>query len=178
MKVIDRPLEALALLELQVFHDQRGFFVESFREEWMQSLGVKESYPQENHSRSKPGVLRGLHFQSNPPQGKIVSVKRGRIWDVAVDVRPHSPTFGQHFATELSDSNGRILWVPPGFAHGFCVLGEEPADVCYKVTAYYNAEADRGVRWNDPALGIDWPLADPLLSERDRNLPDLKSLVL
>ena len=176
MKIISRPLEALALIEVRYFHDSRGFFAETFRQEWMQELKIDAEFLQENHSRSSAKVLRGLHFQIDPPQGKLVSVRRGRIWDVAVDIRKNSPTFGQYFGAELSDTNGRLLWIPSGFAHGFCVLGEEPADVAYKVTGYYNPKTEGGLRWNDPKVNIQWPISDPILSAKDAELPGLASL--
>lgn len=176
MKAIERPIEGLALLEFRIFHDERGFFAETHREEWMRKLDINQTFLQENHSRSVPGVVRGLHYQVDPPQGKLVSVKRGRIWDVAVDIRKDSPTFGKYYGTELSDTNGRILWISPGFAHGFCVLGDEPADVCYKVTGYYNPLTEGGLRWNDPDVGIKWPIEKPILSPKDELFPFLREL--
>jgi dTDP-4-dehydrorhamnose 3,5-epimerase len=130
-------------------------------------LGLPTQFYQDNHSRSLPGVLRGLHYQRRPAQGKVVGVTRGRIWDVAVDLRTQSPTFGQSIGLELSDENGLALWIPPGFAHGFCVLGAEPADVFYKVDAPYNPAGEGGIRWNDADLAISWPMSDPIVSERD-----------
>jgi dTDP-4-dehydrorhamnose 3,5-epimerase len=174
LKLLGKPLDSLALFELICAEDNRGFFRETFRQEWLEKAGIQADFVQENHSRSSPGVLRGLHYQTSPAQGKLVCVKRGRIWDVSLDVRKDSPTFGQHFATELSDSNRRLLWIPPGFAHGFCVLGDEPADVSYKVSSYYNPSTEMGVRWNDPSLGIDWPIKDPILSPKDKALPLLQ----
>lgn len=127
-------------------------------------------FVQDNHSRSAPRILRGLHYQHTPCQGKLVGVIRGRIWDVAVDIRPYSQTFGQHQAIELSGDNGVLLWIPSGFAHGFCVLGDEPADVLYKVDAYYHPEGETGIRYDDPQLNIPWPVQRPLLSRRDADL--------
>lgn len=173
MKLVARPLEALALIETPLFHDSRGFFTETFRQEWMAQLGIDAVFVQENHSRSNPGVLRGLHYQMNPPQGKLVSVRRGAIWDVAVDMRKDSPTYGLHYGVELNDANGLMLWVPAGFAHGFCVLGDAPADVTYKVTGYYNAAGEFGLRWNDPTVAIRWPVTTPLVSPKDAILPVL-----
>lgn len=167
-------LEGLWLLTLKLYRDDRGFFVERFRSERMRELGVQEEFVQDNHSRSAPGVLRGLHYQMSPAQGKLVSVIRGSIWDVAVDLRKNSPTLGQHFGTELSDENGKALWVPPGFAHGFCVLGNEPADVLYKVTGYYNPASESGVKWDDPDLKVSWPLASPIVSARDNALKSFR----
>lgn len=169
----DVGLAGLKLIQLKVYRDERGFFVERFRDQSLRELGIQEEFVQDNHSRSVPGVLRGLHYQTDPAQGKLVGVIRGRIWDVVVDLRKDSPTFGKSFGVELSDSNGLLLWVPYGFAHGFCVLGKEHADVIYKVTGYYNAKSEGGVRWNDPALEIDWPVKNPTVSERDGALPGI-----
>ncbi len=171
MKITPLELEGLKLIELKVHGDSRGFFVERFRLDAFTEHGLPTQFAQDNHSRSAPGVLRGLHYQTDPAQGKLIGVTRGRIWDVAVDIRASSPTYGQHFATELSDMNGRLLWVPAGFAHGFCVLGEESADVLYKVDSLYSPRSEGGVLWNDPAFGIAWPLAHPALSARDQTLP-------
>src|ERR1700727_1514521 len=137
MKVIDCPLDGLKVIELDVHGDPRGFFVERFHIKRFAEAGLPHIFMQDNHSRSAPGILRGLHYQFSPPQGKLVGAIAGRIWDVAVDVRPDSPTYGQHFTIELSDENATLLWVPAGFAHGFCVIGDVPADVIYKVTAPY-----------------------------------------
>ncbi|MCE2926334.1 MAG: dTDP-4-dehydrorhamnose 3,5-epimerase [Rickettsiales bacterium] len=158
----------LKIIELKVIGDVRGFFVERFQEQRFADAGLPFHFIQDNHSRSAPGVLRGLHYQHTPPQGKLVGVTRGRIWDVAVDVRPSSPTYGQHVGVELSDMNGRLLWVPAGFAHGFCVLGDEPADVVYKVDALYDAQGEGGISYNDPDLKINWPVQNPILSARDQ----------
>lgn len=166
------PLEprGLVLVRLKLFRDPRGFFVERFREGILREHGLPERFIQDNHSRSLPGVLRGLHYQSDPPQGKLVGVVRGRIWDVAVDLRAGSPTFGQSRGLELSDENGLLLWVPAGFAHGFCVLGDEPADVLYKVDAPYNPKGEGGLHWADPDLAIGWPVPAPVVSPRDEYL--------
>ena len=171
MKVTRLEIEDVLLVELVVHGDARGFFVERFQAERFRDNGLPTTFVQDNHSRSTPGVLRGLHYQHTPAQGKLVGVTRGRIWDVAVDVRPGSPTFGQHVSAELSDMNGRLLWVPPGFAHGYCVLGDEPADLLYKVDALYNPAGEGGISWDDPELAVPWPIADPLVSERDRTMP-------
>ena len=171
MKVTPLELPGLALVELDLHGDARGFFVERFQEARFRDAGLPSRFYQDNHSRSGPRVLRGLHYQTEPAQGKLVGVVRGRIWDVAVDVRPDSPTFGRHFGVELTDLNGRLLWVPAGFAHGFCVLGDEPADVYYKVDAPYNAPGEGGVRWDDPDLRVEWPVKDPLVSGRDKAAP-------
>lgn len=170
MKVTRLGIEGLLLVELVVHGDARGFFVERFQAERFRENGLPTQFVQDNHSRSGPGVLRGLHFQHTPAQGKLVGVMRGRIWDVAVDIRPESPTFGQHYGVELSDLNGKLLWVPPGFAHGFCVLGDEPADLSYKVDVLYNPKGEAGIAWDDPELAVPWPVKDPLVSLRDTQL--------
>jgi dTDP-4-dehydrorhamnose 3,5-epimerase len=174
MKVTEPGPAGLKLISLDVHGDERGFFVERFNLAKFRELGLPTEFVQDNHSRSAPGVVRGLHFQHTPPQAKLVGAARGRIWDVAVDVRRDSPTFGSHFAVELSDLNGLLLWIPEGFAHGFCVLGETPADVFYKVNVGYRPEGEVGIRWDDPELGIPWPLRDPVLSRRDAELPSFR----
>lgn len=181
VEITDAPLSGLKIMRLTVHGDSRGFFVERYHEENFRAAGLPAAFPQDNHSRSAPGVLRGLHFQPAPPQGKLVGCVRGRIWDVAVDVRPDSPSFGRHFGLELSDTNGTLLWIPPGFAHGFCVLGSEPADVLYKVSALYNPRGETGIAWNDPDLAVAWPLAGmalqdgkPVTSARDGQLPSFR----
>ena len=171
MKITDIPLKGSKIVELKVFGDKRGFFVERFREDHFRENGISGPFVQDNHSRSAPGVLRGLHYQTQPAQGKLVGVVQGRIWDVCVDIRKNSPTYGQSYGLELSVENGRLLWVPAGFAHGFCVLGEEPADVYYKVDGYYNPATEGGIRWDDSDLKIQWPLAKPTISARDQELP-------
>jgi dTDP-4-dehydrorhamnose 3,5-epimerase len=173
MKVTRTQIEGPLLVELDLHGDARGFFVERFNLARFREHGLPTEYVQDNHSRSAPGVLRGLHLQNEPPQGKLVGVACGAIWDVAVDLRPTSPTFGRHAGFELSDANAHQLWIPPGFAHGFCVLGDRPADVFYKVTALYNANGETGIRWDDRELNIPWPVRDPKVSDRDRKLPSL-----
>ena len=170
MKITPLELGGLQLVELDIHGDARGFFVERFHAELFRPF-ISTQFVQDNHSRSAPGVLRGLHFQYSPPQGKLVGVVHGAIFDVAVDVRPESPTFGRSYGLELSDMNGRLLWVPPGFAHGFCVIGDEPADVLYKVDAAYAPTGEGGIRWNDPDLAVKWPVEDPTVSARDMVLP-------
>src|SRR6476469_9311320 len=170
MKVTNLELAGLKLVELKLFGDARGFFVERFKEDLFAENGLPTQFVQDNHSRSAPGVLRGLHYQTSPAQGKLVGAIRGKIWDVAVDIRPGSPTFGKHFGTELSDENGRLLWIPAGFAHGFCVLGEEPADVLYRADALYGPGGEGGIAWNDPDLAVPWPISDPIVSDRDRSM--------
>jgi dTDP-4-dehydrorhamnose 3,5-epimerase len=158
------------ILEPKVFGDSRGFFLESFNaQDFAQCTGLDVNFVQDNHSRSAQGVLRGLHYQLNKPQGKLVRVVRGRVFDVAVDVRKSSPTFGQWAGIELSEENNRQLWVPAGFAHGFVVLSES-ADFLYKTTDYYDPSCERSIAWNDPAIGITWPsmASAPLLSAKDQ----------
>lgn len=178
MKVIDTPLQGVTVIELDVYGDGRGFFVERYNENTFREHGLPTYFAQDNHSRSGPGVLRGLHFQPNPAQGKLVGCARGRIWDVAVDIRPESPTAGQHFGLELNDENGKLLWIPPGFAHGFCVLGDGVADVLYKCTATYNPKSEQGITWQDEELAVAWPFEDmvlqdgkPVTSDRDTQQP-------
>ena len=167
MKVTRLKIEDVLLVELDVYQDTRGFFVERFQAERFREQGLPAAFVQDNQNRSRPGVLRGLHYQHTPAQGKLVGVTRGRIWDVAVDIRPDSPTFGQMVGVELSDLNGCLLWLPAGFAHGFCVLGDEPADVLYKVDAPYGPGGEGGIAWNDPDLAVPWPISDPIVSDRD-----------
>ncbi|MCM2321836.1 MAG: dTDP-4-dehydrorhamnose 3,5-epimerase [Oligoflexia bacterium] len=170
MKVTSLGLPGLLLVETRVFGDKRGFFMERFNQEEFSRLGLPDTFVQDNHSRSAPGIVRGLHFQTDPAQGKLVGVVRGAIWDVAVDLREDSPTFGQHATMELTGESGRFFWIPAGFAHGFCVLGDEPADLLYKTTALYNPKTEGGIHWADPELGIPWPLRSPVLSARDEGL--------
>lgn len=170
MKITDGPLEGLKIIELDVFGDARGFFVERYHTAKFAELGFTETFVQDNHSRSSSGILRGLHYQASPPQGKLVGVTRGRVWDVAVDIRPQSKTYGQHFGVELTGENGILFWMPAGFAHGFCVLGEEPVDMLYKCTGLYNAKGEGGVRFDDPDLNIPWPIQNPQISGRDQAL--------
>lgn len=174
LEIVRVDLEGLKLIQLKVFGDARGFFVERFHRERFLENGLPGDFVQDNHSRSVPGVVRGLHYQVNPDQGKMVGVVRGRIWDVAVDLRKNSPTFGKYYATELSSENGRLLWVPGGFAHGFCVIGDEPADVLYKVTAPYDPKKEGGIYALDPDLNIPWPVEVPELSGRDKNQPSFQ----
>ena len=177
MDVIPTPLPGVLILRPRVFADDRGFFLETYNAARFREAGLPETFVQDNHSRSRRGVLRGLHYQEPSAQGKLVRCTRGAIWDVAVDIRVGSPTFAQWFGAELSEANREQLWVPEGFAHGFCALTEE-TDVIYKCTAPYDAKADRGIAWNDPELGITWPIAEPLLSPKDAAAPRLKDAVV
>jgi len=175
MKLVPLELPGLARIELEVNDDARGFFVERFNAARFRELGLATNFAQDNHSRSAPGVVRGLHYQFDPPQAKLVGVTRGRVWDVVVDIRPDSPTFGNQSHTELTDLNGILLWIPPGFAHGFCVIGDEPADVIYKVDTIWNPTGEGGIHPSDPELSIPWPVKNPSLSARDQKLPSFAS---
>ncbi|SHM48985.1 dTDP-4-dehydrorhamnose 3,5-epimerase [Rhodanobacter sp. OK091] len=175
MKVIETALPGALILEPQVFGDARGFFYESYNKAKWQEAGIDADFVQSNVSRSARGVLRGLHYQWPNPQGKLVSVLEGEVYDVAVDIRRGSPTFGQSIGVMLTADNHRHFWVPEGFAHGFCVLSEF-ATFTYQCTALYDAKADAGIRWNDADLGIDWPLSAPLLSDKDGKTPLLKDV--
>ena len=167
MKITDCEIEGLKIIELAVHGDNRGFFVERFNKDKFAQAGLPVDFVQDNHSRSAPNILRGLHYQYAPAQGKLVGVTRGRVLDVAVDIRPKSPTFGKHIAVELSDENGKLFWIPAGFAHGFAVLGDEPADMLYKITANYNPAGEGGIRFDDKELAIDWQISNPTISARD-----------
>jgi len=163
-------LDGLVLIEPDVNGDERGFLVETFREADLAEIGVDVRFVQDNHSRSRGRVLRGIHLQRG--QAKLVRCPRGRIWDVAVDLRPESPTFKRWEAYELDGERHRQLFIPAGFGHGFCLLSDE-ADVLYRLSSYYDPELETGVAWDDPEIGIEWPISDPVLSERDRNAPQL-----
>ena len=176
MKVIDTRLPGVLIIEPRAHGDERGFFLETFREErYAQEIGITLSFVQDNHSRSRHGVLRGLHAQRRHPQGKLVRVARGEVFDVAVDIDPASATFGQWASAMLSDSNHRQLWIPPGYAHGFLVLSEV-ADFEYKCTDYYRQDDEIGIIWNDPDIGIQWPMDNPTVSAKDSSLPPLSKL--
>ena len=175
MKVIETDLPGCVVIEPQVFGDSRGFFFESFNTEKLAAHGLQLRFVQGNVSSSAQGVLRGLHYQWPNPQGKYVSVIEGEVWDVAVDIRRGSPTFGKWTAVVLSADNKRHFWIPEGFAHGFAVLSER-AVFTYLCTATYDAKADAGVRWDDPALAIDWPISHPQLSDKDARAPLLSEI--
>lgn len=182
MKIIDTDIPDLKIIEPRVFGDERGFFLESWNErQFNETVGQAVHFVQDNHSRSAQGVLRGLHYQLDQPQGKLVRVISGRVFDVAVDLRQNSSSFGQHVGIELTAENHRQFWVPAGFAHAFLVLSER-ADFLYKTTDYYHPESEQTLLWNDPALGIDWPLEEldgsPVLSSKDElGVPLAKSRV-
>ena len=179
MKVIPTKIPDVLILEPKVFGDNRGFFFESFNQQaFNKATGLDVQFVQDNHSRSAQGVLRGLHYQIQQPQGKLVRVTQGAVFDVAVDIRKSSPTFGQWEGVELSADNHRQLWIPAGFAHGFVVLSES-ADFLYKTTDYYAPEFERCIAWNDPAIGIDWQCeGEPQLSEKDQQGAVLKDAEL
>ncbi|RJX20501.1 MAG: dTDP-4-dehydrorhamnose 3,5-epimerase [Desulfobulbus sp.] len=176
MKVIATALPDVLLIEPRVFGDDRGFFFESYNErQWQDKTGLQLRFVQHNHSRSARHVLRGLHYQIRQPQGKLVRVIRGEVFDVAVDLRQSSPTFGRWVGEHLSEENKKQLWIPPGFAHGFLVLSEM-ADFLYLATDFYAPEHERTIAWNDPELNISWPLqAEPILSGKDRGAPGYRA---
>ena len=176
MNVLETTLPGVLLIEPDVFGDVRGFFLETWNRERYLAAGFPDvGFVQDNHSRSTRGVLRGLHFQLEHPQGKLVQVVRGAVFDVAVDIRVGSPGFGHWVGYELNEDNHRQLWIPPGFAHGFCVLSEV-CDFAYKCTDFYRAADEGGVLWNDSDIGIDWPIQSPALSAKDARLPCLSEI--
>ena len=175
MKATSIFLDGILLIEPDIYKDERGFFLEQFQKERYEEHGINEDFVQENHSRSKKNVLRGLHFTKNKPQSQILTVIRGVVFDVVVDIRKNSPTFGKWFGTVLSDENIRQIYMPHGFAHGFCVLSDY-ADLHYKVSQSYDPNAEGGLRWNDPDIGIAWNIDSPIISERDMNHPVLANL--
>jgi dTDP-4-dehydrorhamnose 3,5-epimerase len=177
MEVIDLQLAGLKLIKPKVFKDHRGFFFESFQQAHYEKAGLIGSFPQDNHSYSQKGCIRGMHFQSYPGQAKLVRVAVGKIYDVAVDLRPDSPTFGKWEGVILDDQNHHQLFVPVGFAHGFCVLSDE-AHVMYKVSTPYHPTYEKGFRWDDPDIQIQWPINNPIVSERDQKAPFFKELEL
>jgi len=176
MNVINTCLSGVVIIEPTVFGDERGFFLETFqRDRYRELAGIAIDFVQDNHSRSAKGVLRGLHFQKTKPQGKLVRVVTGEVFDVAVDINPESPTYGQYASAILSEKNKRQFWVPPGYAHGFVVLSEF-ADFEYKCTDYYDPSDEGCLIWNDSDVDIDWPLSAPTLSDKDKAAPTLKAL--
>lgn len=176
MNVIQTQLPGVLIIEPKVFGDERGFFVECYQEPRYRDAGIELPFVQDNHSRSQYGVLRGLHFQRNRPQGKLVRVTRGAVYDVAVDIDPESPTCGEYVGVELTADNHLQLWIPPGYAHGFCVLSDV-ADFQYKCTDLYFPEEEGGLIWNDPDVNIPWPVETPKLSEKDLRNPSLRTLL-
>lgn len=180
MEIIKTAIPDVLIIKPKVFGDDRGFFMETYRESWLKDAGIAASFVQDNHSASEKGVLRGLHYQLDQPQGKLVRVTSGEVYDVAVDLRKSSPSFGQHVGIVLSAENKLNFWVPPGFAHGFLVLSDE-AEFVYKCTSYYAPEDEHAIVWNDPELDIPWPLDDidePTLSDKDTNASLLSEAIL
>jgi len=169
---LDTRIDGLALIEVEAHGDERGFLLESWRDDAWRALGVDADFVQDNHSRSGKDTLRGIHVQTSPGQAKLVRCVRGAIWDVAVDLRSDSPTYRQWEGHELSDVNHRQLYVPTGFGHGFCVLSDE-ADVAYRLSSHFDSATEAGIAWDDPEVGIEWPVTDPQLSDRDRSAPRL-----
>ena len=172
VRIESRHLGDIAVVVSDVFQDERGFFKETYRADQFKQLGLPHEFAQDNHSGSVRGVLRGLHFQWEPPMGKLMRVTRGAAYLVAVDIRPGSPTLGQWFGTEVAAEDGRQIWAPAGFARGFCVLSEF-AEIQYKCTGTYNSRGEAGIRWDDPAIGIAWPLRDVIVSQKDSTAPTL-----
>lgn len=177
MKGIATSLEGFLIIKADVYPDERGFFLETYQRDRYINIGITDNFVQDNQSRSAKGVLRGMHFQVRRPQSQIVTVLRGNIFDVGVDLRPASPTFGKWYGVELSDSGVRQVYMAPGFAHGFCVMSEW-ADLHYKVSRFYDAHDEGGLFWNDPDIGIKWPGENPSIAVRDAAYPMLKDLLL
>lgn len=175
MEFVDLPITGLKVVIPRLFQDERGFFFESYRQDGYVNNGVDEIFVQDNTSFSVKGTVRGLHFQSQPGQAKLVTCVQGKIWDVAVDIRPDSRTFMKWEAVELDDQSHKQIYIPKGFAHGFCVLSET-ARVHYKVSAPYNPKTECSIRWNDPDLKIAWPVKDPILAPRDKTCPFFKEM--
>ncbi len=173
----EETLEGLVLVTPNLFQDERGFFLETFNEKLYRDLGIDCSFVQDNHSYSQKGTLRGLHFQSSPGQDKLIRCAQGEIYDVAVDIRPESPTFGKWYGVILDSEKHQQLFIPKGFAHGFCVLSES-AHVLYKVSSLYDPKTECGFRWDDPNVAVEWPIENPLVSERDKNAPFFDELNL
>ena len=175
MKIISEDIPGLKLIQPNVFEDERGYFYESFNEKQLHEIGINERFVQDNQSLSNKGVLRGLHFQ-NPPmaQGKLVRVVKGAVYDVAVDLRKESPTYGEHFGIELNEENKLMFWVPAGFAHGFATLRNQTV-FSYKCSEYYNPKVESGIQWDDSTLNIDWKIENPILSEKDQNNSNFSS---
>lgn len=175
-KFIETGFDGLWVIEPEVFGDERGFFMESYKKTEFVEKGITTEFVQDNHSRSQKGVLRALHFQKEYPQGKLIRVARGKAWDVAVDLRKSSATYGKWYGVELSDENKKMFYLPPGFAHGFVAL-EDQTDFLYKCTEIYRPEDEAGIIWNDSDLDIKWPIDfEPILSEKDKSFPKFKDL--
>ena len=177
MNVVETEIAGVHVIEPKVFGDHRGFFLETYHRKRYREAGITADFVQDNHSRSRRGILRGLHYQRRHPQGKLVWCILGAIYDVAVDLRPGSTTFGKWVGVHLSSENKKQIWIPPGFAHGFGVTSEH-AEVIYKCTDLYDPADEGGIIWNDPTLAIDWPITDPILSDKDAALPRLENAKL
>lgn len=175
MEIIKTPLEGFKIIKPSIHEDGRGFFLETYQKNRFHQVGITDKFVQDNHSRSKYGVVRGLHFTVKKPQAQLITVLRGRIFDVVVDIRLGSPTFGKWFGVELSDNNIRQIYQPPGFAHGYCVLSDW-VDLHYKVTQYYDRDDEGGLFWNDPDIKIEWPISHPNIAMRDATFLKLKEL--
>jgi len=175
MQALKTELEGLVIVQLETFYDDRGFFCESYNKEKLGKLGIIYDFVQDNHSYSKKNVIRGLHFQSSPGQAKLIRCTRGRILDVAVDIRPDSPTFKKSFSIELSSDNNKMLMIPAGFAHGFAAL--EESEVQYKCSSTYNSKTEKSICFNDSEFSIDWMVANPIISDRDRTAPSFKEVL-
>lgn len=178
-KIIETPIKDLVLIETKIFRDKRGFFMETYNQKEFEEIGLKVNFVQDNLSLSKKGVLRGLHFQLKYPQGKLIRVIKGKVYDIAVDLRINSPTFGKWYGVELAGENGLAFYIPEGFAHGFLTL-EDDTYFFYKCTEIYYPEYDSGIIWNDPDIDIKWPLEkveELIISEKDKNLPKLKDII-
>lgn len=176
LEIIETPIKGLIEMQPKIWGDSRGFFLEMFQQEIYSRIGISCPFVQDNLSRSAHGVLRGLHFQVNSPQGKLVTCINGKVLDVVVDLRVDSEAFGQHYSVILDSGKRNQLWIPPGFAHGFSVLSES-ADFFYKCTDFYAPEDEAGIMWNDPELGIDWKIKSPKVSEKDMKLPSLREVL-
>lgn len=175
MEIIKTPISGVLLIKPKIWGDKRGYFVETWQKERYEAAGITLPFVQDNSSKSSHGILRGLHFQIKHPQGKLVSVSFGTVFDVAVDIRPHSPTYGKWYGAELTQENQWQLWVSPGLAHGF-VVTSEVAHFHYKCTEFYCPQDEGSIRWNDPQINVNWPITNPLLSEKDSIAPFLKDI--
>lgn len=175
MEIIKTPISGVLLIKPQIWGDKRGYFVETWQKERYEAAGINLPFVQDNSSKSSHGILRGLHFQIKHPQGKLVSVSLGTVFDVAVDIRPHSPTYGKWYGAELTQENQWQLWISPGIAHGF-VVTSEVAHFHYKCTEFYCPQDEGSIRWNDPQINVNWPIKNPFLSEKDSIAPFLKDI--
>ena len=175
MEIIKTPISGVLLIKPKIWGDKRGYFVETWQKERYEAAGITLPFVQDNSSKSSHGILRGLHFQKKHPQGKLVSVSFGTVFDVAVDIRPHSPTYGKWYGAELTQENQWQLWISPGLAHGF-VVTSEVAHFHYKCTEFYCPQDEGSIRWNDPQINVNWPITNPLLSEKDSIAPFLKDI--